>query len=75
MFTFALNVMLLVYTVQMHIFGLIKKNCYSLFLFQNARQKSCKNKAETHKTKKNYSPLLAAIVFGSILNADCHKNY
>ena len=25
MFTFALNVMLLVYTVQMHIFGLIKK--------------------------------------------------
>ena len=52
MFTFALNVMLLVYTVQMHIFGLIKKKCYSLFLFQNARQKSCKNKAETHKTKK-----------------------
>ena len=52
MFTFALNVMLLVYTVQMHIFGLIKKNCYSLFLFQNARQKAVKIKLR--RTKKTF---------------------
>ena len=52
MFTFALNVMPLVYTVQMHIFGLIKKNCYSLFLFQNARQKAVKIKLRRTKRKK-----------------------
>lgn len=49
-FNFVLSVLLLVCTVQMHVFGLIHKN--SLFLFLNTTKTHRKNKTETHRAKK-----------------------